>query len=370
MLVIQSRFDFVNPNNYNPLASPKFNYKGYTYICNMSEKRKLSESTESSKRSKQPIDQLALIKETSIFVGTTFHEAVDKEKFIRLMHSRQLQTQMPSDATGKWVEMKQSLGLENEFKQFFKLYKNIYGDAIQVRYNASKHGWGRVSPGGGLSLGLVRCEPRHTVAKDLYVDIDMKNCFPSILHQLCIRHKIECSKLSNYVEQQEEWLERLQNTHHNTEKVDERGTVQPCKESISRNDAKKLMLEILHGKSYSTWKKGVIKKKDGKWVNPVTGEENARFNPKMGDDEETLAYEKEIKQITKVIKDANPEMYQEVTKYKAYNEDGTFMSIFLQEWERRLLEHAYTFLKEKGVIDGDLNHCVLCFDGIMVLKKN
>ena len=130
------------------------------------------------------------------------------------------------------------------------------------------------------------------------------------------------------------------------------------------------MLEILHGKEYFKWKKGVIKKKDGKWVNPVTGEENARFNPKMGDDEETLAYEKEIKQITKVIKDANPEMYQEVTKYKAYNEDGTFMSIFLQEWERRLLEHAYTFLKEKGVIDGDLNDCVLCFDGIMVLKKN
>ena len=46
------------------------------------------------------------------------------------------------------------------------------------------------------------------------------------------------------------------------------------------------------------------------------------------------------------------------------------MSIFLQEWERRLLEHAYTFLKEKGVIDGDSNHCVLCFDGMMVLKKN
>ena len=44
VLVIQSRFDFVNPNNYNPLASPKFNYKGYTYICNMSEKRKLSDS--------------------------------------------------------------------------------------------------------------------------------------------------------------------------------------------------------------------------------------------------------------------------------------------------------------------------------------
>eukprot|EP00944_MAST-04C_sp_MAST-4C-sp1_P003596 g3596.t1 len=201
---------------------------------NMSEKRKLSESNESSKRTKQPIDQLTLTKEPSIFVGTTFNEAVDKEIFIKLMHSKQLLTQMPADATGKWVEMKQRLGLDNEFEQFLKLYEKMHGDTISVWYNASKHGWGRVSPGGGLSLGLVRCEPRHTVAKDLYVDIDMKNCFPSILHQLCIRHKIECPKLSKYVEQREEWLERLQNTHYNTEEVSESGSIPTMPPSIGR----------------------------------------------------------------------------------------------------------------------------------------
>ena len=171
---------------------------------------------------------------------------------------------MPADATGKWVEMKQRLGLDNEFEQFLKLYEKMHGDTISVWYNASKHGWGRVSPSGGLSLGMVRCEPRHTVARDLYVDIDMKNCFPSILHQLCLRHKIECSKLSKYVEQREEWLEQLQHTHYNTEEVSESGSVQSCNKRISRDDAKKLMLEILHGKSYSTWKTGLIKKKDGK----------------------------------------------------------------------------------------------------------
>ena len=105
---------------------------------------------------------------------------------------------------------------------------------------ASKHGWGRVSPGGGLSLGLVRCEPRHTVAKDLYVDIDMKNCFPSILHQLCIRHKIECSKLSKYVEQREEWLERLQ-IPITTQKKWTNVALYNHAKNPSHNDAKKLM---------------------------------------------------------------------------------------------------------------------------------
>eukprot|EP00942_MAST-04A_sp_MAST-4A-sp1_P014607 g14607.t1 len=351
------------------IGSPKFEYKGYPKIYKMSEKRKLSDSNESSKKTKLPIDQLTLTKEKSIFIDKTFREKVDKDRFINLMHSKQLLTKMPPGASGKWVEMKKTLGLENEFKQFFKLYKNMTQEnTIRVYYNASKHGWGRVSPVKGLSLGLVRCEPRHTVAKDLYNDIDMKNCFPSVLHQLCLRHKIDCPKLSKYVAQREEWLKRLQNTHNNTEKVDEHGNLQPCEESISREEAKKLVLEILHGKSYSNWKKGSIKKKDGKWVNPVTGEENTRFNPKTGDlDQETMAYEKEIKGIIKVIKEANPSMYKEVTKDKAYNKDGTFMSIYLQEWERRLLECAYTFFKEKEIID-ESNNCVLCFDGIMVSK--
>ena len=88
----------------------------------------------------------------------------------------------------------------------------------------------------------------------------------------------------------------------------------------------------------------------------------------MGDDEETLAYEKEIKQITKVIKDANPSVSRS-HQIQGLQRRRNLYVIFPQEWERRLLEHAYTFLKEKGVIDGDSNHCVLCFDGIMVLKR-
>ena len=44
------------------------------------------------------------------------------------------------------------------------------------------------------------------------------------------------------------------------------------------------------------------------------------------------------------------------------------MSLYLQELERRLLEVVYTHLVEKGIIEN--NMCVLCYDGIMVLKEN
>ena len=114
----------------------------------MSEKRKNSETTETSKKQKSElIDQLMLKKQESIFKDMNFHEPVDRETFIKLMHSKQLLTEMPPDASGKWVEMKKALGLENEFKQFFKLYKKMDSKGnVCVHYNASKHGWGRVSP--------------------------------------------------------------------------------------------------------------------------------------------------------------------------------------------------------------------------------
>jgi len=68
-------------------------------MSNMSEKRKNFETTETSKKQKSElIDQLTLKKQETIFKDMNFHEPVDKETFIKLMHSKQLLAEMPPDA--------------------------------------------------------------------------------------------------------------------------------------------------------------------------------------------------------------------------------------------------------------------------------
>ena len=51
------------------------------------------------------------------------------------------------------------------------------------------------------------------------------------------------------------------------------------------------------------------------------------------------------------------------------NFDGSFLSYYAQEWERRVLEAVFAAMKAQGYIT-DANDGVLCFDGIMVLRKN
>jgi len=54
----------------------------------------------------------------------------------------------------------------------------------------TKTGCGRVYANKSLSLGSIRKEVRHTLAKEKYVDIDIENCHPIILKQLCDKNDI------------------------------------------------------------------------------------------------------------------------------------------------------------------------------------
>ena len=75
---------------------------------------------------------------------------------------------------------------ENE-KQQLTAYKALFhnGNCATVVYKMTGCGFGRVYATKSLSLGSIRKEVRHTLAKDIYVDIDIENCHPMILHQVC-----------------------------------------------------------------------------------------------------------------------------------------------------------------------------------------
>jgi hypothetical protein len=72
---------------------------------------------------------------------------------------------------------------ENE-KQQLLAYKALFSnnnDHAKVTYKLTSSGFGRVYATKSLSLGSIRKEVRHTLAKDIYVDIDIENCHPMIL---------------------------------------------------------------------------------------------------------------------------------------------------------------------------------------------
>ena len=49
------------------------------------------------------------------------------------------------------------------------------------------------------SLFSIRREIRHTLARDNYIDIDIENCHPVLLYQLCTHNNIQCDYLKYYM---------------------------------------------------------------------------------------------------------------------------------------------------------------------------
>ena len=63
-----------------------------------------------------------------------------------------------------------------------------------VLYRMSKNGIGRLYSVGGSLQGMHRTV-RHTIGRDIYTDIDIVNCHPVILVQLCEKWGYPCEYL-------------------------------------------------------------------------------------------------------------------------------------------------------------------------------
>ena len=72
-------------------------------------------------------------------------------------------------------------------KQQLLAYKSLFHNTANatILYKMTSSGFGRVYATKSLSLGSIRKEVRHTLVKDIYVDIDIENCHPMILRQVC-----------------------------------------------------------------------------------------------------------------------------------------------------------------------------------------
>lgn len=276
----------------------------------------------------------------------TCNEDIDVSILLKLIHSDLLL----SNFNNPFCKSK----FENEKEQLIKYYLNINEkQLIPVKYKKVEGmgGYGRVFPEHSLGLYSIRRQIRHTLAKNKYIDMDIKNCHFEILYQLCKQRNVYPVYLKKYIVKREKYINCLMNTYLiNINDINKR-----------KDMAKQLFIRILYYGSFDKWL-----------------------------EENKLEYNEEFEYINNFIKELSRELgilghkiikdnskLDELVKIKkeqkskdlSYNRKGSVVSYYLQEYENRILECIYKFLSDKKIIDIYKNDCVLCADGIMIIKN-
>ena len=224
-----------------------------------------------------------------------------------------------------------STELDEETKnQLTSYYKKKNGESIPVNYVYSKDlgEKGRLWAEKGISLQMIRCDIRHTLARDFYHDIDMVNSGARLLSQYCKKHNIECPKLNDYVDNREIIIKQIENFH-----------------KFDRPQVKKLMSKLINLGSYK------VESEDDESVKKMKFLES---------------FSEEMKNIANEICKIEKETYKSISKNKDKPfKKATTLSTTLYTLENKCLMAMFEFFKENKINVG-----VLCFDGLMIEKNN
>jgi hypothetical protein len=234
-----------------------------------------------------------------------------------------------------WDEW-ESFTYKNENPMFKDYYKTFDEEEFHTSYYLPKHKFGRCNPKGWLSLSVFRRVLRHSFAKGIYKDIDMKNAHPVILSIILTQHNIPCEKLAEYAMNPAEIRQDIMAFYN-----------------ISKDEAKKLIFRMCYGGSYTNWCQ-------------ERGED--RIHPFL------LALEKELTNIQIMIHTNNKETIvkevkkQDPTKWNnEYKERRGVMGLYAQSVERLIQEKAIAWLvSNKGL---PLEKIIPSQDGFMILEE-
>jgi hypothetical protein len=203
--------------------------------------------------------------------------------------------------------------------------------SIRVTYVCAKgQDSGRRFAKNALSMqGMARCV-RHTLAKDVYEDIDMVNAHPVILEQLCVRKGVPCRVLAAYNTNRDQLLAKIVRKNPGTDKA----------------HAKKVVLALMNG--------------------GVRDFNELEYKPKWLE-----AFREEVTNIHAVFL-SNPEFagFVKATLSKKgggySNLAGSVCNKVLCSVENQLLMACIDFVRSQG---HSVDNVVLVFDGFMLPKK-
>ena len=247
------------------------------------------------------ISNLSVPLESSIFHNQTFYESVDISSLEQVINNMAMP---PSE------------------KRKLQKYKELIDNNKQVptKYKHGKTPMGRVFVEKNLGLQNFKQEIRNQITNNLYITIDIKNAFPTILAQLCQYHNIDAPFITYYANNQDRVLRTIR---------------------FDKNKTKQLFLRMIHCGSIYKWRQD--------------------FNAtRVSIGQFPYHFERECIIVGNTIKDAN--IFHNSSKGR-----GSTIAKVLQYHENKILESMYRYLHEKQMIK--CNDCVLLFDGIMIRKN-
>lgn len=194
---------------------------------------------------------------------------------------------------------------------------------INQKYH-TKTGYGRLMLADGKSghQNLMR-EFRSLLCAGDYYDVDITNCHPVILSQVCKSKSLKSDRLQEYVKGRDEIFEKI------------------MKKGITKESIKTEFIKVVFGGSFDF--EETLKSIDAKtkvWMKD---------------------FQKEMKDIQSHIYKTEKEAVKHVEK--DFNKEGSATSIYLQHIESTIIQCAYTFLHERRYHVGSL-----IFDGLQVRK--
>lgn len=237
---------------------------------------------------------------------------------------------------------------ENGYEEITKeATRTIYKSYLLQKRKSSKINYcyarnntaGRRFPAkGSYSLQGISREVRHTIAEKYYVDIDVKNCHPTILVSLCRRNNWPCGWIVHYMENRDKCLNELCNL-----------CVFSKDPEKNRDIAKSTVLAMINGGSRNKLVSFLSRGKISDWFYGIETEMKEVFAKYKLTEEGKIHYNRARKQKGR----------------DGYNLDGSMLNYKLCEEENKILSAMLAYCNLKGVSYG-----ALCHDGFMPRKED
>lgn len=283
-----------------------------------------------------PQIELTLKKQKTPFSEMTLVENIDMNLLTSLIDSQLLQDKYDDNSYTQKLASQLYLNEKNQLETYKKNY-NKNNNNIPVNYKKPRHGWGRSFPVKSLGLTSFSKKSRNTLIKDKYIDFDLSNAQPAIIGCICKSNNIECKFIDEYNSNRPAILQTVSDAYN-----------------VSKDKAKGLFIRLAFFGSFEGWLKD------------CGLPSNTECLPFI------YEFKNQLNIIANVIRKSNPELYETARKIKTdknqLNIIGSFFSLYLQEYETRIMESVYLFLKKNtNIIEGDV--LTYEFDGFKLLTE-
>ena len=282
----------------------------------------------------------AISPKSNVLDGITLREKINRSTLVKLINSSLLKLTFNN---------KMSRIYANEKMQLTAYLAKLENGYVSVTYNRnSNNPYGRSNPDRALGLYPIRRQIRHTLSSNEMTDLDIKNCHPVMLLQICNIEGIECPQLSDYVSNRQSYFYDGMKAY-----------------GCSQEDIKRLFIIYLYGGGFENWSE--------KDVDVSKCESRVVHDGFILELDSFRSLRESIPAIHRVIANANPHLCEIVSKIKLekdihqYNLKATVCSFMLQEYEIRVLEQLFLYCSNNELIENDI--CVLCADGLMIQTK-